>query len=164
MFTMGKRPIEDTMAALVCHGAFTRYPDLRVAAIENGGDWVVPFLHHLADVHRKMPHAFDEDPVEAFKRNVWISPFHEDDIAGLIDAMGADHILFGSDYPHPEGLAEPASYLEHLPDGPRTTTSWPGSWAATSPTSCGWVFPPDRLTGLQRQEATFEDVEGGVDL
>ena len=29
--------------------------------------------------------------------------------------MGADHILFGSDYPHPEGLAEPCSYVDHLP-------------------------------------------------
>jgi predicted TIM-barrel fold metal-dependent hydrolase len=67
-----------------------------------------------------MPHAFDEDPIEAFKRNVWISPFHEDDIAGLIDAIGADKILFGSDYPHPEGLAEPAKFvndLSHLPEG-----------------------------------------------
>jgi hypothetical protein len=31
--------------------------------------------------------------------------------------VGADHILFGSDYPHPEGLAEPCSYVDHLPDG-----------------------------------------------
>jgi predicted TIM-barrel fold metal-dependent hydrolase len=112
---MGKRPIQDTMSALVCHGVLSRFPDLRVASVENGGDWVVPFLHHLADVHRKMPHAFDEDPIEAFKRNVWISPFHEDDLGGLIDVMGADHILFGSDYPHPEGLAEPCSYIDHLP-------------------------------------------------
>jgi predicted TIM-barrel fold metal-dependent hydrolase len=117
MMTMGHRPIEDTMSALTCHGVLTRFPTLRIAAIENGGDWVVPFLHHLADTHRKMPHAFDEDPVEAFRRNVWISPFHEDDIAGLIDAIGVDHIVFGSDYPHPEGLAEPCSYLDHLPPG-----------------------------------------------
>jgi predicted TIM-barrel fold metal-dependent hydrolase len=112
----GKRAIEDTMAALTCQGVFTRFPDLRIASIENGGDWVVPFLHHLADVHRKMPQAFPEDPVEAFKRNVWISPFHEDDLGALIDVMGVDHILFGSDYPHPEGLADPCSYLDHLPD------------------------------------------------
>jgi predicted TIM-barrel fold metal-dependent hydrolase len=117
MFSMAKRPIEDTMAAMVCHGAFTRFPTLRVAAVENGGDWVPPFLHHLEDVYRKMPHAFDEDPVAAFKRNVWISPFHEDDLGGLIETMGADHILFGSDFPHPEGLADPASYLDHLPEG-----------------------------------------------
>jgi len=36
----GKRPIEDTMAALVCHGALTRNPDLRILSIENGADWV----------------------------------------------------------------------------------------------------------------------------
>ena len=115
--TMGKRPIEDAMAAFVCHGAFTRFPDLRIASIENGGDWVAPFIHHLEDVHRKMPQAFDEDPVAAFKRNVYVSPFHEDDLAELIDIMGVDHLLFGSDYPHPEGLAEPCSYVDHLPEG-----------------------------------------------
>jgi predicted TIM-barrel fold metal-dependent hydrolase len=115
LMSMGKRAIEDTMTALTCHGVFTRFPDLRVASIENGGDWVAPFVAHLADVHRKMPHAFDEDPVEAFKRNVYVSPFHEDDLGALIDVMGVDHVLFGSDFPHPEGLAEPCSYVDHLP-------------------------------------------------
>jgi predicted TIM-barrel fold metal-dependent hydrolase len=112
-----KRPIEDTMTALVAHGVLTRFPTLRVAAVENGGDWVVPLLKDFADVYKKMPQAFEENPVEAFKRNVWISPFHEDNIAGLIDAIGVDHVIFGSDYPHPEGLAEPCSYIEHLPPG-----------------------------------------------
>jgi predicted TIM-barrel fold metal-dependent hydrolase len=116
MLTMAKRAIEDSMAAFVCHGAFTRFPELRVASIENGGDWVTPFVEHLEDVQRKMPQAFDEDPVDAFKRNVYVSPFHEDDIGQLVDVMGAHHLLFGSDYPHPEGLAEPCSYVDHLPD------------------------------------------------
>ena len=64
-----------------------------------------------------MPQAFAENPVEAFKRNVYISPFHEDNIERLVEVLGADHILFGSDYPHPEGLAEPCSYVDHLPKG-----------------------------------------------
>ena len=64
-----------------------------------------------------MPQVFDEDPVEAFKRNVYVAPFHEDDIAGLVDVLGADHLLFGSDFPHPEGLADPCSYVDHLPAG-----------------------------------------------
>ncbi|HET6953656.1 MAG TPA: amidohydrolase family protein [Acidimicrobiales bacterium] len=115
--TMGKRPVEDTMAALTCHGVFARFPRLRVASIESGGDWVAPFLEHLEDVHRKMPQDFPEDPVEGFKRCVYISPFHEDDIEKLIAAVGVDHVLFGSDYPHPEGLAEPCSYVDHLPAG-----------------------------------------------
>jgi predicted TIM-barrel fold metal-dependent hydrolase len=122
--TMGKRPIEDAMAAFVCHGVFTRFPTLRIAAIENGGDWVIKLLDQLEDVHRKMPGQFDEDPVRAFKRNVYISPFHEDEIGQLIDAIGADHVLMGSDYPHPEGLAEPSSYADHLPpDLPRASVA-----------------------------------------
>ena len=117
MMTVKERPIFDTVAALTCHGLLTRFPDLRIALVENGGDWVPGFIHHLEDVYRRMPQAFDEDPVVAFKRNVWISPFHEDDLGALVELMGVDHILFGSDYPHPEGLAEPCSYVDHLPPG-----------------------------------------------
>jgi predicted TIM-barrel fold metal-dependent hydrolase len=115
--SVGKRPIEDTMAAFVCHGVLSRFPDLRVASIEAGGSWVKTFLEHLADTYKKMPQAFDGDPIEQFKRQIWISPFHEDDLAELIGLIGADHVLFGSDYPHPEGLAEPTSYVDHLPSG-----------------------------------------------
>lgn len=112
-----KRPIEDSMAAAVCHGILTRFPKLKLAVIENGGSWVQGFLEQLADVYKKMPQAFEENPIEAFKRNVYVSPFYEDDLETLIKEMGADHVLFGSDYPHPEGLAEPCTYVKHLPKG-----------------------------------------------
>jgi predicted TIM-barrel fold metal-dependent hydrolase len=115
MMSMGKRAIEDTVTAMTCHGLLTRFPDLRIALIENGANWVMPFFEHLEDIYRKMPQAFDESPIEAFKRNIYISPFHEDDLETLIQVLGADHLLFGSDYPHPEGLAEPCSYIDHLP-------------------------------------------------
>ena len=68
-------------------------------------------------VYKKVPQTFGGDPIEQFKRNVYVNPFHEDDIAGLIEIMGADHLLFGSDWPHPEGLAEPCTYVDHLPAG-----------------------------------------------
>lgn len=115
--TMGRRAIEDTCAAMTCHGLLSRFPELRIALIENGASWVLPFLEQLHDVYKKMPQAFDEDPVIAFKRNVWISPFHEDEIQPLVDELGSDHLLFGSDWPHPEGLAQPGSFTAHLPDG-----------------------------------------------
>jgi predicted TIM-barrel fold metal-dependent hydrolase len=114
MITQGKRPIEDTMTAMVCHGAFTRFPDLKVAAVENGANWVGHLLHNFAETYSKMPQEFIEDPVVAFKRNVYVNPFWEDDISSLVDLVGADHILFGSDYPHPEGLADPISYVDEL--------------------------------------------------
>ncbi len=50
----------------------------------------------------------------AFRRNVYVNPFWEDDMTDLVDLVGADHILFGSDYPHPEGMADPISYVDEL--------------------------------------------------
>jgi predicted TIM-barrel fold metal-dependent hydrolase len=114
MLQQGKRPIYDTMIAMVCHGAFSRFPDLKVAAVENGANWVGPLLHDLGDMYRKLPHQFIEDPTTAFKRNVYVNPFWEDSLAGLVDLVGADHVLFGSDYPHPEGLRDPLSYVDEL--------------------------------------------------
>ncbi|HEY4948127.1 MAG TPA: amidohydrolase family protein, partial [Acidimicrobiales bacterium] len=114
MISQGKRPICDTMTALVCHGAFTRFPDLKVAAVENGANWVGHLLHDLGDVYAKMPQEFPEDPVAAFLRNVYVNPFWEDDLGTLVDLVGADHVLFGSDYPHPEGLRDPIAYVDEL--------------------------------------------------
>jgi predicted TIM-barrel fold metal-dependent hydrolase len=108
------RPVEDAVAALICHGALSRFPDLKVAVIENGSSWVEPLLRNLADVYKKMPQDFLEDPVTVFKRNVHVSPFWEEDLGALAELIGEDRVLFGSDYPHPEGLAEPASYVDEL--------------------------------------------------
>ena len=58
------RPIEDAVSALICHGALSRFPQLKVAVIENGSSWVEPLLKNLADLYKKMPQDFLEDPVE----------------------------------------------------------------------------------------------------
>ena len=99
---------------MVCHGALSRFPELKVAVIENGSSWVEPLLKNLADIYKKMPQDFPEDPVEVFKRNIYISPFWEEDLGALAELIGVEHVLFGSDFPHPEGLADPASYVDEL--------------------------------------------------
>jgi predicted TIM-barrel fold metal-dependent hydrolase len=114
MIAQGKRPIYDTMSAMVCHGAFTRFPELKVAAVENGANWVGHLLHDMSDVYEKMPQQFPEDPAKAFLRNVYVNPFWEDNLQTLVDLVGADHVLFGSDYPHPEGLGDPITYVDEL--------------------------------------------------
>jgi predicted TIM-barrel fold metal-dependent hydrolase len=115
------RPVEDAVSALICHGALSRFPALKVAVIENGSSWVEPLLRNLADVYKKMPQDFLEDPIAVFKRNIHVSPFWEEDLGALAELIGEDRVLFGSDYPHPEGLAEPASYVDELAGVPEAT-------------------------------------------
>jgi predicted TIM-barrel fold metal-dependent hydrolase len=114
------RPIEDAVASLITHGALTRFPTLKVCVIENGSSWVEPLLRSLKELWKKMPQDFPENPIEAFKRQIHISPFWEEDLGALGRMIGPERVLFGSDFPHPEGLGDPVSYtqnLEHLPDG-----------------------------------------------
>ena len=115
LLVMQNRAISDMMTAMVCHGAFTRFPDLRIATIENGGTWVAPLVEKFEGIYKKMPQEFGEHPVEAFRRNVYVNPFWEDALDGLIDIMSPDRLLFGSDYPHPEGLGNPVSFYDDLP-------------------------------------------------
>jgi predicted TIM-barrel fold metal-dependent hydrolase len=108
------RPVTDAVASWVCHGALYRFPELKVAVIENGSAWLVPLLDQLADVYKKMPEAFPADPVEEVRNRIHISPFWEDNLGELAGIVGVDRVLFGSDYPHPEGLAEPLRYIDVL--------------------------------------------------
>ncbi len=108
------REIEDAIAALICQGTLSRFPKLRVMSVENGATWVGPLLDELELTHRQLPQDFAENPVETFQRCVYVNPFWEDDVMKLVGRIGEDHILFGSDYPHPEGLAQPLEFFEHM--------------------------------------------------
>jgi predicted TIM-barrel fold metal-dependent hydrolase len=108
------RAIADTVAALVCHGVFDRHPGVRVATIESGSEWMGPLLKKLGKAYSMTPGAFAADPVETIRRHVWVAPYYEDDIRGLADTIGADRVLFGSDWPHAEGLTEPRAFVDDL--------------------------------------------------
>jgi predicted TIM-barrel fold metal-dependent hydrolase len=111
---LSANPVQDTMASMMADRLFERHPNLRVATVETGAEWVRPLLKKLAATHIQLPGTFGEDPVELFRRHVWVSPFFEDDVLDLIHAVGPSRVLFGSDWPHVEGLAEPASFIEEL--------------------------------------------------
>jgi predicted TIM-barrel fold metal-dependent hydrolase len=108
------RPPYETMAALVCHGLFDRFPNIRVASIEAGAEWVPALLKKLKKAYGQNPGAFATDPIESFREHVWVAPFYEDDMAVLKDAIGIDRLLFGSDWPHAEGLVEPLDFAHDL--------------------------------------------------
>jgi predicted TIM-barrel fold metal-dependent hydrolase len=107
-------PTQDTIASHLARGLFRRYPNLRIASIEVGSAWVFHLFEKLTKTYGQVPHLFPEDPRDTLRRHVWVSPFYEDDLAALLALLGPGHIVMGSDYPHVEGLAEPASYIKDL--------------------------------------------------
>ncbi|MDT7615429.1 MAG: hypothetical protein QOF00_2876 [Pseudonocardiales bacterium] len=110
---LGHREIADMLGSLICHGTLTRFPNLRIASIENGSAWIKPLLDEFESVHSKMPQMFQEHPLEVFRRNIWVSPFWEGSVEDVVNWVGWDKVMFGSDYPHPEGLTEPKGYYKY---------------------------------------------------
>jgi predicted TIM-barrel fold metal-dependent hydrolase len=115
-----ERPLVDTMIALTLHNLFGRHPGIKIVSIENGSNWLKPLFKTVdkaAALGRRggsIGGQLPDKPSEALAEHLWICPFPEDDVDELIDALGPDHVLFGSDWPHPEGLREPEDYLVRL--------------------------------------------------
>ncbi|HEU5152022.1 MAG TPA: amidohydrolase family protein [Iamia sp.] len=117
-----ERPIEDFLASLICENLFHRFPNLRIASVENGSGFLPGLFARLRITGRKIAGWWPEDPVETFRRHIWINPFWEDRVDDVIELMGADRVLFGSDWPHIEALPRPLDYVRdvaHLDDDAR---------------------------------------------
>ena len=114
-----KDNLVDAMASIIGHGLATRFPKLRFMPVEFSSTWVRPFYEKLQRVYDRSAVLFDENPVEVFNRNVYVHIFHEPDPQGVIDlGIPVDHLMFGSDFPHPEGMADPLAYYEMVKDLP----------------------------------------------
>ncbi|HEV8295988.1 MAG TPA: amidohydrolase family protein [Acidimicrobiales bacterium] len=113
-----ERPIMDALASLVLHNLFGRFPSLQAMSVENGSAWV-PYLLRVMDKAEKtgaygnwLGGRITDHPSAIFTRHVSVAPNDDDDIRGLVDLIGADRVLLGSDYPHPEGFPEPRRFLD----------------------------------------------------
>ncbi len=116
-----ERAAHDYLLTLVFEKLFERFDDLRFASIENGSGFLPDLFRYIESAKVRNPWHFGEDPVELFKKHVWINPFWEDDVAVVIDQMGAERVIFGSDWPHMEGLPEPRDILSEIDSLDATT-------------------------------------------
>ena len=65
------------------------------------------------------PKSFDEDPVEVFKRNIYVHPFHEEDPMGLIELLGRRPRAVRLGLPAPRGHGRPAQLRRRAGGPPR---------------------------------------------
>ena len=109
-----ERAIYDFLASLVFDRLFVRFPNVRIASVENGSEFLADLFKKLRSAARKLPGYFEEDPVEQFRRHAWINPFWDDDVNEVVELMGAERVIFGSDWPHIEGMPRPLDYEVEL--------------------------------------------------
>ncbi len=109
-----ERAIYDFLASLVFDELFVRFPNVRIASVENGSEFLPDLFRKLRSTSRKLPGFFRDDPVEIFRRHIWVNPFWEDDVQEVVELMGPERVIFGSDWPHIEGMPSPLDYAREL--------------------------------------------------
>ena len=116
----GDLPIMQTISGLTFMNFFGRFPNIRVMSVENGSLWV-PYLLAAMDKMKGMgrngpwPGGYVSGrPSDVVKEKVFVSPYHEENIPALCESIGAGQVLFGSDFPHAEGLADPLAFRDGL--------------------------------------------------
>jgi predicted TIM-barrel fold metal-dependent hydrolase len=116
-------PIMETVAMLVFHSFLTRFPNINVLIAEHGVPWLPYFLRkmdhaHLLGRQPKWGGRLPTRPSELFKQRFMIAPFPEENVQRAIDVVGTECLVFGSDFPHSEGLPDPVQYVAQLKGQP----------------------------------------------
>lgn len=119
-------PIMETVFAFVFHGFLTRFPNINVLIAEHGTPWLPYALRkmdhaHLLGFKPKWGGQLPMRPSELFKTRFVIAPFPEEAVARAIDVVGPECVVFGSDFPHSEGLPDPVQYSAQLQGLPEPT-------------------------------------------
>lgn len=118
-------PLEQMMAllALIEGGVLERHPKLKVGLLESGCGWLPYWLWRLDREYEELRWEVADNvktqPSEYFRRQCFIAiEPSEPYLAQLIDFIGADNLIFGSDYPHmdhnPDVVAEVVALQKQL--------------------------------------------------
>lgn len=99
-------PLE-TVAYLCGSGVLARHPRLRVVMVECGSGWLAWALHAMDDAYREhyrwVQPKLDMLPSEYFRRQGAVTFQHDPVGVANIPFTGDRCLMWGSDYPHPEG-------------------------------------------------------------
>jgi len=64
-----------------------------------------------------VPRADERAAERCWNRHCFAVAYPEDDVKKIVEELGADSILMGSDFPHPEGVAKPRDFVEEALEG-----------------------------------------------
>jgi predicted TIM-barrel fold metal-dependent hydrolase len=98
------------IAHMALSGVFDRIPTLKVVAVEAGCGWAPYLMDRLDEKHHVLgglTAATREKPSHYLRTNVWyVAEPEERTIGAVLDLVGEDRVLWGSDYPHIDSTLE----------------------------------------------------------
>jgi predicted TIM-barrel fold metal-dependent hydrolase len=94
-----------TLSTMVLDGVFDRHPTLKLVCVEAGCGWAPFVMDRLDDKFRRLGGLVMEPtkhkPSDYLRNNVWyVAEPHEKTIPSVVELVGSDHVLWGSDFPH----------------------------------------------------------------
>ena len=99
-FSAGVLPVVMGFYSLLSGGVLDEFPDLRVAFLEAGSEWL-PFAIHQLDRARSRFVSFKKNPKDYFRDGqLYVSVELDEDINYLVRLIGEDQMVTASDYPH----------------------------------------------------------------
>ena len=110
-----------TIASMVLDGVFDRHPSLKVVCVEAGCGWAAYLMDRLDEKHELL--SFMQAPLlrrpsDYLRENVWyVAEPEERSIGAMLDLVGEDRILWGSDYPHIDSKLDAANAIRVSLDG-----------------------------------------------
>jgi predicted TIM-barrel fold metal-dependent hydrolase len=100
-------PVQWALSYLVGAGVMERHPTLQFAFIECGASWLAALVERMDEAYRYKAHyvrpKLPMTPGEYIRRQVHVSFQHDQAALRFLDVTGVEAIMFGTDYPHPEG-------------------------------------------------------------
>lgn len=105
----GFAQIVPALMTMVCDGLFDRFPRLKVLCVEAGCGWAAYIMDRLDEKYQHLgwTYPLELKPSEYFRRNIWVVAEPEErTIGAMMDLVGEDRILWGSDFPHVDSTLE----------------------------------------------------------
>lgn len=106
------------LAAMVTDLLFERFPRLKVVSVEAGCGWAAYLMDRLDEKYAALGDIapMPMKPSNYIRRNCWfVAEPEERTIGSMLDLVGGDRILWGSDYPHIDStLAAPRLIRESV--------------------------------------------------
>ena len=104
------------LASIIFSGACDRYPDFKFVLGEAGASWV-PYVCDRMDIEYedRFTHMnLSMKPSDFWRRQGYTTYQKESVVANFVQAIGEDNLIWGSDYPHPDGVwPDSQQWLHH---------------------------------------------------